>query len=107
MGRVVIEGKRKLTVEEREEVKGAVMIPVDYDADPKTNWELTAEIGTSIFPEAIVDGLKNKVGDRKTKGIGEEILKFFVCLPIPLVAPHIAFLADSSSTGQVEAMRGR
>ncbi|KAF2251489.1 hypothetical protein BU26DRAFT_563426 [Trematosphaeria pertusa] len=77
MGRVVIEGKRKLTVEEREEVKGAVMIPVDYDADPKTNWELTAEIGTSIFPEAIVDGLKNKVGDRKTKGIGEEILKFF------------------------------
>ncbi|KAF2177168.1 hypothetical protein K469DRAFT_810131 [Zopfia rhizophila CBS 207.26] len=77
MGKIVIEGKRKLTEDEREKIKGAVMIPIDYDGAPKTNWELTAEIGTSIFPEAIVDGLKNKVGDRKTKGIGEEIFNFF------------------------------
>jgi hypothetical protein len=57
------------------------------------------------MPEAIVDGLKNKV-DHKTKGIGEEIFKFFVFLTIPLVTPPITFLADSSSpTGKLGAMR--
>ena len=31
-----------------------------------------------LFPEAIVDGRKNMVGDHKTKGIGVEIFKYFV-----------------------------
>jgi hypothetical protein len=109
MGKIVIEGKGKLTAEEQEKIKGAEMIPIGFAGGVKTNWELTAEIGTfQVFPEAIVDGLKNKVGGQKTKGIGEEIFNFFVCLPIPLFTPPIAFLADSSSsTERLGAMRGR
>jgi hypothetical protein len=67
------------TAEEREKIKGAIMTPVGYTGEPKTNWELTAELGTStIYVEAIVDGLKNKVGHRKTGLIGDEILDYVV-----------------------------
>jgi hypothetical protein len=57
-----------------------------------TDWELTAELGQPIFPEAIVDGTKNKVGGHATASIGAEILKYFVCLPS--VTPPIFLLAD-------------
>ncbi|KAI9712003.1 MAG: hypothetical protein M1820_001711 [Bogoriella megaspora] len=78
MGMIVIKGKEDLTVEQREKIKGAEMIPIGYATGAKTNWDLTAEIGPlQVFPEAIVDGLKNKVGEHKTKSIGEEIFKFF------------------------------
>jgi hypothetical protein len=107
MGKIVIEGKQKLTAEKREKIKGAEMIPTGFAGGPKTNWELTAEVGPlQVMPEAVVDGLKNKVGDHKMKGIGDEIFKFFVFLLNPLVTPPIAFIADSSSpTGKLGAMR--
>lgn len=107
MGKIVIKGKEKLTAEQREKIKGAEMIPIGFAGDAKTNWKLTAELGfPELMPEAIVDGLKNKVGERKTKGIGEAIFKFFVCLAIPLIAPPIAFLTDSFfPIGRLGAMR--
>jgi hypothetical protein len=78
---------RPLTGGKREAIKGAVIMPVGFVGAPKLNWVLTAEVGDSdILPEAIVDGLKNKVGDRKTGAIGEQIYQFFVCLPTLLVA---------------------
>jgi hypothetical protein len=68
---------RPLTAGKREAIKGAVMTPVGFAGAPKLNWVLTAEVGDSnILPEAIVDGLKNKVGDRKTGVIGEQIYQF-------------------------------
>ncbi len=82
MGQISLENNAKdWTPEDREKLKGAEMIPIDFAGDKKTNWKLTAETGgagINVFPEAIVDGLKNKVGEKKTKGIGEEIFKFFV-----------------------------
>lgn len=65
--------------EKREAIKGAIMTPIGYAGAPKLNWVLTAEVGESnILPEAIVDGLKNKVGDLKSRAIGEQIYQFFV-----------------------------
>ena len=68
------------------------MTPIGYNGGPKTDWSLTAELGKPIFPEAIVDGLKNKVGGHKTASIGGEILKYFVRLP--LYTPPVSFLTD-------------
>lgn len=79
MGRVVIQGKRKLTAEEREKIKGAEMTPIGFGNGGKTKWKLTAELGSpELLPEAIIDGLVNKVGDHNTKSIGEEVYHFFV-----------------------------
>lgn len=78
IGSIVIQGKERLEGEKREKVKGALMEPVGFASGPKNNWKLTVDVGTSgVYPEAIVDGLKNKVGGGKTKAIGEEIFKFF------------------------------
>ncbi|KAF2431039.1 hypothetical protein EJ08DRAFT_696718 [Tothia fuscella] len=77
-GSIVIVGKRKLTPEEREKIKGAEITPIGFAGGAKTNWKLTAELGApELFPEAIVDGTKNMVGDHETAGIGEEIYKYF------------------------------
>ena len=85
-----------LTSEQRAVIRGAEIKPVDFAGSPMTNWKLTAEYGVEGFkPEVIVDGLKNKVGEHKTKGIGEEIFKFFVCFPIPLATSLVAFLVNS------------
>lgn len=106
MARILIQGKDTLTPEQREDVKGSEMTPICFAGGPKTNWELTAEVNpTWIYPEAIVDGLTNMVGDHKTAGIGEEIFKFFVGLPTRIVISPIAFIADlSSSAGRLGAM---
>ena len=73
---------KQLVGGKREAIKGAVMTPVGFAGAPKLNWALTAEVGDSnVLPEAIVDGLKNKVGDLKTKVIGEQIYQFFVSAP--------------------------
>ncbi|KAH6638135.1 hypothetical protein C7974DRAFT_423057 [Boeremia exigua] len=69
---------KPLVGEKREAIKGAVMTPVGFAGAPKLNWALTAEVGESnILPEAIVDGIKNKVGDHQTKVIGDQIFQFF------------------------------
>lgn len=82
MGRIQLESSAgALTPEDRENLKGAEIIPIGFAGDEKTNWMLTAEISgglNTVIPEAIVDGTKNKVGEKKTKGIGEEIFKYFV-----------------------------
>ncbi|KAI9660364.1 MAG: hypothetical protein M1821_009714 [Bathelium mastoideum] len=109
MGKIVIAGKEKLTAEQKKRIKGAQMIPIGFAGAAKTDWELTADIGPlQVMPEAIVDGRKNKLRDRRTKGIGEEIFKFFVWLSIPLSDPPITFIADSSSSaGRLGAMRAQ
>jgi len=57
------------------------MTSAGFAGTPKLNWALTTEVGDSIvLPEAVVDGLKSKVGDLKTKVIGEQIYQFFVRL---------------------------
>lgn len=43
---------------------------------------------TGLIPEAIVDGLQNKVGNKNTKAIGAEIYQFFVCGSF--LSPHIS-----------------
>jgi hypothetical protein len=79
-------GPSPLVGEKREAIKGAIMTPIGYAGVPKLNWVLTAEVGDSnILPEAIVDGLRNKVGDLKSKAIGEQIYQFFVW-PIAFMA---------------------
>jgi len=37
MEKIVIEGKKKLTEEEREKIKGAEIIPIGFAGGPKTN----------------------------------------------------------------------
>jgi len=79
MGNILLKNDAKLSEEDLEKLKGAEIIPIGFAGDPKTNWKLTAEISLSsnfLFPEAIVDGVKNKVGEKKSKGIGEEIFNF-------------------------------
>lgn len=84
LGRIQLENSATdWTPQDRENLKGAELIPIDFEGGKKTNWVLTAEIGPSssgitVFPEAIVDGVKNKVGRKETKGIGEEIFNYFV-----------------------------
>jgi hypothetical protein len=81
-GDFTIEAKTALTSEQLEKIKGAEMIPVDFDGGRKTNWVLTAEIAggsKALMPEAIVDGLKNEVGGHQTGDIGKEIFTFLVC----------------------------
>ncbi|KAL8724634.1 MAG: hypothetical protein Q9166_007844 [cf. Caloplaca sp. 2 TL-2023] len=69
---------RDWTPEDRENLKGAELIPIDFLGNPKTKWVLeTGGPGITLIPEAIVDGTKNMVGERQTKGIGEEIFQFF------------------------------
>ena len=98
-GDFIIEAKNGLTPEQLENIKGAEMIPVDFDGGEKTNWKLTAEIprsGNTLFPEGIVDGLKNKVGAHKTGAIGEEMFNLFVRSPIPNQSPPTVILTDLS-----------
>jgi hypothetical protein len=83
MGNIQIHGNANLEGEKREKIKGAEMTPNNMAVVPKTNWKLTAEVGREqIMAEAIVDGLKNKVGSGTTKAIGVEIYNFFVCLSL-------------------------
>ncbi|KAF2667356.1 hypothetical protein BT63DRAFT_480344 [Microthyrium microscopicum] len=81
LGKVTIEGKKNIKPEERQSVKGAKIIPLNFKPPPMTNWVLTAEVTADdtlrIYTEAIVDGTKNKVGDHKTSSIGEEVFKYF------------------------------
>jgi hypothetical protein len=88
IGRIAIVGSgRPLIGGKREAIKGAVMTPVGFVGAPKLDWVLTAEVGgPKILPEVIVNGLKNRVGDRKTGVIGEQIYQFFVCPPAILIA---------------------
>jgi hypothetical protein len=44
-GRIVIKGKADLTPAQREQIKGAQMIPIGFAGGPMTDWELTAELG--------------------------------------------------------------
>jgi hypothetical protein len=95
---ITITTKGTLSKDDQEKIKGAELTPVGFAGEPKTNWKLTAEIpsdGTrsSVFPEAIVDGLLNKVGDHKTKGIGQAITKFFVRSLISFCCPSFLYLS--------------
>lgn len=100
INKIILDNKGKtLTPGEREKIKGAEITPVDFKGDPKTNWELTAETGlgdSKIYPEAIVSGIKNKLGGEKTKEIGQEIHKYFVRLPTRYFYAPFTILADFS-----------
>jgi hypothetical protein len=82
--RVTIDGKKNMKPEERQSVKGAKIIPQNFNPPPMTNWMLTADVTADnqlrIYTEAVVDGTKNKVGEHKTGPIGEEVFKYFVSL---------------------------
>src|SRR3990170_3627855 len=61
------DGRGTISSELKEQLKGRKLTPIDYPGgEPKkNNWELTVELGRAadtLFPEAIIDGLKNKVG---------------------------------------------
>jgi hypothetical protein len=80
---IYIQPKKRISIEDEFKTKGAELTPVGFAGDAKINWKLTAETPgstspISVFPEAIIDGLRNKVGDHKTKSIGQAITKYFV-----------------------------
>jgi hypothetical protein len=87
-GNVVIKAPKDLTDDQLEAIKGKDLVPVGFDGGSKTNWKLTVEIASGskpkkLMPEAIVDGIQNKVGARQTKQIGGEIFNFLVRRLLP------------------------
>ena len=77
---------KDISTAEKEELKGAELIPTDFAGGPQTNWKITAEISpANLMTEIIVNGRNNKVlddGGVASRLIGQEIVQYMVRLLI-------------------------